>query len=255
MQNEKVKSVLKATHIIECLSQGEKGLVEVAKEVGLHVATARRLLLTLVDTNFVQQNEENKKYSLSLKILLIAKRASNNLDLRRISLPYLKELMRKSNETANLVIEDSNKAVYIEQVECQNSLRTANKVGSRAPMYCTAVGKILLSSRSEEEREKYVRSVSLVPFSPNTITDKDKLLAELKTVSRTNVAVDNEEQVIGERCLAAPIRDLNGDVVAAISISGPSVRLPMNRIEELKPTILEVSLNISQRLGFESLSS
>lgn len=256
MKDEKVKSVIRATQIIECLNNGtsEKGLVEISKEVGLHVATVRRLLMTLVGTQFVRQNEENKKYSLGLKALLMSKNAGFTLNLRKVSIPYLTELMEKSGETANLVTEDNGEAVYIEQVECKNYLRTANKVGSRAPLYCTAVGKIFLSSRSPEERRRFLQSISLIPQTSKTITDIDKLLLELEKISKTNIAIDNEEQMIGERCLATAILNQNADRIAAISISGPIFRLTPRRIRELKSTVLEIGLKISKQLGFEDRS-
>jgi len=207
--------------------------------------------MTLIDIEFVKQNEKNKKYSLGLKALLIAKKANSSLDLRQISLPYLKELMEKSGETANLVIEDKDEAVYIEQVECENYLRTANKLGSRAPLHCTAVGKILLASRSPEERKKFLQGVSLYPLTPRTIVDKDKLLLELERVSLKNLAIDNGEQMVGERCLAVPIRNQAGKVIAAISISGPAFRLTSKKMKELKPIIQEIGLKISGQMGFK----
>jgi len=255
-KKQEVKSVVRATQIIECLNDGtsEKSLVQISREVGLHVATARRLLMTLVGTQFVRQNAENKKYSLGLKSLLTSKNAGFALDLRQVSIPYLSELMRKSGETANLVTEDKGEAVYIEQVECKNYLRTANKMGSRAPLYCTAVGKIFLSWRSPEERRRFLQSISLIPQTSKTITDIDKLLVELEKISKTNIAIDNEEQMNGERCLATGIFNQNGDCIAAISISGPVFRLTPSRIRELKSIVLEIGLKISEQLGFEERS-
>jgi len=229
----------------------EKSLVDISRGTGLHVATTRRLLMTLMHVGFVRQNKETKKYSLGLNFLMIAKKVRIGLDLQKISLPYLKELMEKSGETANLVIEEDGDAVYIEQVECSNHLRTANNLGSRAPLYCTAVGKVLLTSRSPEERKKFLADVSLPPLTPKTITQKDQLLQELERVSQTDLAVDNEEQMIGERCLAAPIRDEIGKIVAAISISGPSFRLTPVKMRELKPVVVEISRKISEEMGFK----
>ena len=255
MRRENVESVVRATTIIEYLANAgsEKGLVEVAREVRLHVATTRRLLLTLRDIEFVKQNQENKKYSLGLKLLLICKslNSSPDLRLRNISLPYLRELMEKSGETTNLVIEDKDQAVYIEQVECKNNLRTANKVGSRAPLHCTAVGKIILSSRTPEERRKYLDGVSLLPLTSRTITDEGKLLLELEDISKKNFAVDNEEQMIGERCLSVPVLNQNGNIIAAISISGPNSRLTSKKMKELRPVIQDIGLRLSKEMGFE----
>lgn len=248
-----VKSVVRVAQILDCLATGPagKGLAEVAREVGLHIATTRRLLMTLTGLELVKQNGENKKYSLGLKILLMAKRAGSGLDLRQISLPFLRELMEKTGETTNLVIEDKGEAVYIEQVESLNHLRTANKLGSRAPLYCTAAGKVLLASRRPEDREEFLENLSLRRFTSRTIVQKEQLLLEVERISRRDLAIDNEEQMIGERCLAVPIRDHTGKVIGAVSISGPSFRLTPTSIRELKTVVLEAGKKISKELGFE----
>lgn len=248
-----VKSVVRVAQILDCLASGPagRGLAEVARAVGLHIATTRRLLMTLTHLELVKHNGENKKYSLGLKILVMAKRAGSNLDLRQTALPFLRELMEKTGETANLVIEDKGEAVYIEQVESVSTLRTANKLGSRAPLYCTAAGKVLLAFRRPEDREEYLKHLSLHRFTSRTIVQKDRLLSELERISTRNLAIDNEEQMIGERCLAVPIRNHTSKVIGAMSISGPSFRLTPASIRELKPVVLEVGKKLSRELGFE----
>jgi DNA-binding IclR family transcriptional regulator len=252
-----VKSVARVAQILDCLASGPsgRGLAEVARAVGLHIATTRRLLMTLTELELVKQSGENRKYSLGLKILLMAKRAGANLDLRQISLPFLHELMEKTGETANLVIEDKGEAVYIEQVESVSYLRTANKLGSRAPLYCTAAGKVLLASRRPQERRELLKSLSLRRFTSRTIVRKEQLLRELERISNQDLAIDNEEQMVGERCIAVPVRDHTGRVIGAVSISGPSFRLTPARIRELKTVVLEVGKRISKELGCDEALS
>ncbi|MBI4495809.1 MAG: IclR family transcriptional regulator [Deltaproteobacteria bacterium] len=249
----RVESVVRAIRIIQSLADGgdEKSLTEVAREVGLHTATARRLLMTLMGEEFVRQNGRTKKYSLGLPLLVISQRLRSRLDLRQIALPYLQELMERSGETANLAVEDKGEAVYIEQVECRSSLRTANKVGSRAPLYCTAVGKILLAARPAEEREKFLRDAPLLSLTRKTITEPDRLLRELRRVARENLAVDHEEQMIGERCLATGLRDQTGQAVGAVSVSGPAFRMTPRRLRELALILSEIGGKISREMGFE----
>jgi len=251
MREERVKSVLKAFQIVDALSRGDKTLTEISQAVGLHVATARRLLVTLLETEYVRINERTKKYYLGVKFIAMGRRGDPIGNLRQIAMPYLRELMKRSNDTVNLVIEDSNQAVYIEQVECENTLRAANKVGSSAPLYCTAAGKILLAARPAAERDKYLDTASLMSVTPKTIIGRKELLTELGKVERTGVAIDNEEQMLGERCIASAVRDHEGAVLAAISISGPSVRLTMERLKQLRPVIFEVSSQISQQLEYQ----
>jgi IclR family KDG regulon transcriptional repressor len=251
MPEERVKSVLKAFQIVDALSRGEKALTEIAKAVGMHLATTRRLLLTLLDTKYVRVNEQTKKYYLGVNFVALGRRGGPIGNLRRIALPFLRELMNRSEDTVNLVIEDGDQAVYIEQIECDYTLRAANRVGSRAPLHCTAAGKILLAARSVAKRHEYVENLTLVPLTPKTIVSTRQLLRELDKAERTGIAIDNEEQMLGERCLASAVRDHEGTVVAAISISGPSVRLTMERVRELNPVILQVGAHISKQLGYE----
>lgn len=248
----RVESVVRAINIIKCLASGdEKSLVEVARDVGLHVATTRRLLLTLVQSQFLCRNPGSKKYSPGIALLTISQKLGARQDLQEIARPYLRELMEKSGETANLAIRDKGEAVYIEQAECFNYLRTANKVGSRAPLYCTAVGKILLSATTPEEKEEYFLHAALVPFTPNTIINPIKLRREVEKVALKNLALDHEEQMIGERCLAVGIRNSAGKIIAAMSISGPAFRLPPRRLRELTPVIKEIGERLSREIGFD----
>jgi IclR family KDG regulon transcriptional repressor len=251
MREERVKSVLKAFQIVDVLSHGEKALTEISKAVGMHLATTRRLLLTLLDTKYVRLNEQTKKYYLGVNFVALGRRGGPIGNLRRIALPFLRELLHRSGDTVNLVIEDDDQAVYIEQIECEYTLRAANKVGSRAPLHCTAAGKILLAARPVAKRREYVEDLTLMPLTPKTIVSTRQLLGELERVERTNIAIDNEEQMLGERCLASAVRDHEGAVIAAISISGPSVRMTMERVRELKPVILQVGAHISKQLGYE----
>jgi DNA-binding IclR family transcriptional regulator len=251
MREERVQSVLKAFQIVDTLSHSDKTLTEIAKAVRLHVATARRLLVTLLDTEYVRINKQTKRYYLGVRFTAMGRRGDPIGKLRQIAMPYLSELMKRSNDTVNLVIEDSNQAVYIEQVECESTLRAANKVGSRAPLHCTAAGKILLAARPPAERRKYLETVSLTPVTPKTISSQEQLLTELEKVERTGIAIDNEEQMLGERCIASAVRNHEGAVLAAVSISGPSVRLTMERLKQLKPIILQVSSHISKQLEYE----
>lgn len=247
-----VQSIIRAVRILECISNKQvgKGLAEIAREVDLHIATTRRLLMTLTECQVVMLDVEAKKYRLGVKLFLMANRGSVEVEVKRLAGPYLMELMAKTGETANFVVEDNGEAVYVAQVESRNSLRTANKVGARAPLYCTAAGKILLASMHPADREALLRAVPLRPITSRTITSRTALTKELLRVANTDIAFDNEEQAVGERCIAAPVRNEVGAVVAALSVSGPSSRLGVPRLRKVKGVVAEIGRKLSARLGY-----
>ena len=146
---------------------------------------------------------------------------------------------------------DGAEAVYIQQVESRQMLRMFTQLGARVPLHCTGVGKVLLAWRSEEEVRQLLGPEPLAAFTPHTLTRVDAVLQELERVRRLGYAVDREEREIGVRCLAAPVRDATGRVVAALSLSAPAVRLPERRLAELAPVVLETTRELSLRLGWQ----
>jgi len=143
--------------------------------------------------------------------------------------------------------------MYIDAVDGpDNMLKTLQRIGKRAPLHCTGVGKLMLLNYDHAKLDTLIEKYGLISMTPNTITNKDDLLAELRKVSENDFALDDEECELGARCLAAPIRDYTGNVIAAISVSGPTNRMTMKKIDEFKTYILEIACNISKALGYKS---
>jgi DNA-binding IclR family transcriptional regulator len=152
-------------------------------------------------------------------------------------------------ESVNLAILDSDEVVYIEHIASHHSLRTFTQIGNRVPCYCTGVGKILLAYLPTEKVDAIVGK-KLHRYTNNTIADVDTLKKQLLTIKQTDLAVDNEENEIGVSCIAAPVKDFNGDAIAAISVSGPSVRLSAQRLLDLGPLVKGCALKISREMGY-----
>jgi DNA-binding IclR family transcriptional regulator len=248
-----VQSVDRTLDILEALAEmGEVGVAQLSSHVGLHASTVHRLLSTLISRGYVRQNTETGRYLLGLKLLDVARAVRDHLDIRMEALPILRTLMKKSGETANLGVRDRRHLVYIEQASSPGRLlRMFVQVGGRAHLHSTASGKILLAHLPESELQELLSGYTLYPNASRTIVDRSVLLAELDEVRRQGYATDYGEQEEGVNCIAGPVRNHTGRVVAAISISGPWIRISPERVPDLMPLVLEACDDLSAALGYK----
>ena len=245
-----LNSVNKALELLECFdkSNHELSVPELAKQLKLSKSSVYRIVYTLWTHGYLARNEDNYHYRLGYKILTLgaAMRRSSNLiqDVR----PYLKKLMEKTGETTHLAILHDNMSTFIEKIESPKTIQMSSAIGARMPAYCSATGKMLLSGLTEEALERYLKEVELKRFTPATITDIQRLKEELNTIREQGYSIDEEETEEGLMCISAPIKDHSGEVVAAISISGPVTRLKRRKeeyIKEVKTIAHEISSSIS----------
>jgi len=221
-----VQSVQRAGLILEALAKKEPelGVAELSKETGLNQSTVHRLLRTLYNLNFVNQNSNNHKYRLDLKLFELGSSVVNKIDIIKLAIPYMKELSKKYNEAINLAKLDKDEIIYIHKIESSTTLKLDLKFGSRHPAYCTSLGKVFLAYLEENELISYLERVKLKKFTLTTITHQEKLKQELILIKEQGYAFDNEEYVQGVSCLAVPIRNHTNKVCAALSIAIPSIR-------------------------------
>ena len=249
----KVKSVDRALHLLEIMAdeKREVELKELCKKTHINTTTLYRLLQTLKNKGFVAQNPYTGRYRLGVKLLELGHAVSNQIELREIALPFLQKLMEKTGETANLVMLDEGEAIYVEKVESPASLRTFHRIGTQAPAHATGVGKVLLAALSSEKVREIMRSEGLCNLTENTITSPQDLQKELEKIRKNGFGIDNEECEVGAKCIAAPIRDYTNQVVAAVSVSGPSARLSEERLNELAEVIKDTAHKISEKIGYQ----
>jgi len=247
-----VQSVERALDILEALAGagGDIGIVELSRLVGLHASTVHRLLTSLMGRGYVSQSDQTGRYSLGPRALRLGRAFHEQSDIRAQARPFLQRLMEESGETANLIILDRDEAVYIDQVPSPRLVRMFAEVGRRVPLHSTGCGKVLLAHQRPEERARIVQEKGLPASTPRTITSPEELERELAQVRACGYAIDNEEQEEGVRCVAAPVRDYTGQVVAAISLSGPTTRLSLERIQELAPLVMAACAELSASLGY-----
>ncbi len=253
-KGHRVQSVERALLLLEILSEVGKpvSLSELTEKASLNISTVHRLLHTLMSSHFVEQDLNNGKYRLGLRMFEIGSKALYNLDVRQVAKPDLQEMVDKCNETVNLAILEQGEVVYIEQVESTNMIKMFARVGSRGPAHCTAAGKALLAHVKEADLDNIVSKKGLQKFTENTITDPEKLKSELKKIREQGYSLDLEEMDEGVNCVAVPIKNFENRVIAAISASGLATRITQERLEnylikDLKETALKISLNLGYR--------
>jgi IclR family KDG regulon transcriptional repressor len=245
-----IQSVGRAFAILEQFSQDERelGVTVIAQRVGLHKSTCFGLLYTLQEMGYIQQNPETGRYSLGLKIFELGQAYLEGQDLRQLANPYLRRLVEQTQETVHLVVLEGHRAVYIDKVEGTHAMTISSRIGQRAKMHCTGVGKALLAHMYENDIS-FVLSHELEKFTDNTIIDPENLREHLSGIRRAGYAIDDEEIEIGLRCVAAPIFNSHNQAFAAISMSGPSGRITRERLGELSKLVCGTAREISRQLG------
>lgn len=238
-----INSVVKAIEILEFIaySDEEVGVTEISNNLNYGISATYHLLNTLKEVNIIEQNPKTKKYRLGIKLWQIGKIANEQNNLSLILKPYLKELKSLTGETANLTVLDNNEIVYLAQEESDRLVRMFTKTGARAPLYCSAAGKILLAYQSPTKQESILKNIQLKPFTHKTVTDLNVLKKELKKIRETGYAFDNEERELGVSCIAAPVFGFDDEIIAAISISGPTSRFTKENISKWIDYILEIT--------------
>jgi len=252
--NYPIKVLDKTFSILDILLRHDSSMhmTEISEKLELYPSTIHRILDTLKYWDYVEQDPKTQKYRLGLKLLELGMAKLHQMDLVREATPYLKELVEQCNETVHLGILEEGEVLYLAKEESSQTIRMVSYVGKRSPLHCTALGKVLLAHLSTEERKKTLGEKVLCRLTENTITDKRELEKELGKVREQDFALDKEENEKDVRCIAAPVRDYQGIVIAAISISSPIFRLNKNKQNDLEKALIETSEKISKRLGYNA---
>jgi IclR family KDG regulon transcriptional repressor len=257
---ELAKAVVKTMNILENLSKERSlGVTELSNRVTglssntrMHKSTVYRFLSSLKELGYVTQDPDTEQYSMTLKLFEIGIAVRDRMELWREAQPVIKQIAQATGETVHLATLDDDRLVYLGKIESSKSLRVSmmSRVGQSAPTYCTGLGKTLLSYLSAQRVTEILKKEKVVPFTKKTITNRAVLDRELETIRRRGYGIDDEEHEIGVRCVAAPVRDNQGNVIAAVSISVPSVRLDCRNIPRYGKIVVQAAKDISARLGY-----
>ena len=247
-----ITSVQRCLRLLGLFSQAPDGLsaTEVTKLSGLPVSTVHRFLVNLEEAGFLDCGVSGK-YHLGIACFSIGHAALGQLDIRRLSLPYLHALNQHTRETIHLTVRQGPTAVYVEKLDSPEHLRIFSRIGALVPLYCTAVGKVLLAYMPQEERDEFLRQIEPRRLTANTIASRQELEQHLHRVRKVGHAFDLEEHEPHIRCVAAPIWDHTGAVNASLSLTAPAVRMAIPRLRQLAPLIQEAGLRISRELGYQ----
>jgi len=251
--NYPIKVLTKTFSVLEILLEHRSpmSMSEISEKLKYYPSTVHRILDTLKYGGYVEQNSTTQKYQLGLKLLELGMGKLHQIDLVKEAKPYLRELAKKCNETVHLgILEDTN-VLYLAKEESSQTIRMISYIGRRAPLHCTALGKVLLAYLSSTERNDILARIELSKLTDKTITDKTQLEIELNKIEQKGMGWDREENEKDVRCIAAPIRDYQGKVIAAVSVSSPAYRVNKENQDHLQEELIVTCQKISSRLGFK----
>lgn len=246
-----IQSVDKAMRVFEfvCRSEKDVRIVDISQSLSINKASVFRVLRTFVEIGYIEQNTDTDRYRPTMKIMALGNHVMNKMEIRTLASEIIKELCEISGKSVHLSVNDNNKAVIIEKVEAIGSNKVSFHIGRSSELYSTGTGKIFLANMSLNELEGYLSSITLKAHTPMTIVDPTVLKRNLDEIQKTGFSIDRQENNVGISCVAGPIFDYSGKVVASVSVTGPSAKVEHD-IPHLSQLILKYCSQISFKLGY-----
>lgn len=240
--------------ILDCFShdKAELQFSELQASLQLHKSTLYRLLEAMRSYGLIGHDEKSGNYYLGLRHFQLGMIAVSRHEISNCASPVLEQLVDETGETAHLCVLDGAEVVYIAKVESKQTLRMPSNIGRRNPAYCTGVGKAILAHISTDDLDTYLTNTPLQSLTQRTVKTPADLKKQLKDVAHRGYSVDDEEINEGLRCIGAPVRDYSGNVIAAVSIAGPTMRITKSKIPELARSVMAAADRLSEKLGFHS---
>jgi IclR family KDG regulon transcriptional repressor len=248
-----IHSVDHAFDVLEAFraNEPELGVTQLAKLLNLHKNNVFRILATLESRGYVEQNPRTGNYRLGLKAFEAGQAYLRHTSLLSVSHPQMEALSSELRENSYLAVMRGDYVFYLDEIIADQTIQVISRLGTRVSPHCTATGKVFLAYMEEPLAEELLETMTLEKLTPQTITDKRKLKTEIKKVHENGYAVDNEEWTQGLKCVASPILDYYGKIQGTISVSGPSDRLPDERvIKEIVPAVVDHTNEVSRKMGF-----
>jgi DNA-binding IclR family transcriptional regulator len=252
METEKSKSLQRIVAILDCFTyeRPELGVREIARTIGFSSSTAGRLLQAMKEIGLLQQNPINQSYSLGGKVLAWAGVYSSTLDVRNAALSAIHELHQVTRETISLYVLEGNERVCVERLESNQNVRIVARLGRRVPLYAGSAGKVFLAYLPPAKRDAILKAEPPTSITDSTIVDMRALLEDLKNIRSQGYAVSFGEWVAEAAGVAAPIFDARGEIIAALTISGPRQRFSQEVAQHFGTVVTRVAAQISREMGF-----
>jgi IclR family transcriptional regulator, KDG regulon repressor len=253
MAERLIQSVERAADVLELFltSSAELSVKEISQELDLSKSTVHGIIKTLEHRGYLEQNPNDLKYRLGMKLFELGIAVENQLDVGKIARPIIESLVAELKETVHLVVLQRDEVIYIEKVEGPQTLRISSQVGKRAPIHCTGVGKAILAFQGDAEIDRILLHSPLEPYTEYTLTDKEEIKKQLKTIHQQGFSVDDEEIELGLRCVAAPIFNHQGKAIASVSCAAPTMRLEDEQLSKVIQGIKQAALEISKCMGYK----
>ena len=250
-KQQSVQSIDRALRILNVLAvgRGALSLTEIANQVKIPASTTHRLLMTLQQHDYVRLDETQRKYTLGLAILALGEAAKTQIDITKEASPILETLADQVNETATLTMLQRGEVVYVLMAQSRRSVSTVTPLGSRVPFHCTAAGKTILAYLPQAQRDALL-NLTYKAYTRYTITNSFQLLDELAQIRAQGVGIDRQEYELGMCCIAAPVFNHQGQVIATIGISGPSSRVSPDGNGEFTTPVKTAAQALSEQLGY-----
>jgi DNA-binding IclR family transcriptional regulator len=244
-----VSSLAKGLRVLELLAaNGEISASRMAEHLNTSRAVSHRFLTTLRDLGYVEKTPSGR-FNLTFKVLELGMRKLEGFEIRHTAHPFMQEIALAFGETVNLGHWDGAAIVHLNKINSTEILRLDVGMGALAPAYCTGLGKAVLAFLPDNELDDYLQSVHLVPISPKTITDPERLKAEIVQIRQRGYAVDDEELSLGLRCVGAPVFDYMGRPSFALSVSGPAQRMTEEKLAAIQAMLLPLCRKLSRQIG------
>ncbi|MEM7057138.1 MAG: IclR family transcriptional regulator C-terminal domain-containing protein [Pseudomonadota bacterium] len=246
-----VRSLTRALSIMQNLAASGDGmsLTELSEATDLPPSTTHRLLTTLEAERFVRPDPNGGLWRIGVAAFFVGSAFARSRDTLTLVRPYLRRLMEMSGETANLFVENDGEAICIGQIESRHAMRAITGVGGRVALHTSGAGKALMAHADLTRHPMMSGDRALAKITMRTIDSADELMTELKLVARRGYAIDDEEHAVGLRCIASPVFNEFGEVVAAISVSGPTARIPDSRLEALGDMVSQAAFEATRDFG------
>ena len=226
--------------------QGQ-GTSEIARQIQMNKTTVFKLLETLQLVGFVEKSAHDSRYKLGFGLIKIACNSLQQLDIVTMATPFLEQLHKETDETIHLAVLNDLSLIYVTKLDSTQSVRTISRIGKTAPLYCTGMGKAMLSTFSREEIDRYIAATKLQQHTRYTITNESQLREELQKIRELGYAIDNEEHEEDIRCIAISLT-AKAQLFGSISISAPKYRMDDMTIQRYLPLLFEAQRNIVERL-------
>jgi DNA-binding IclR family transcriptional regulator len=257
MDNDKynIKAVMRCLKILDLAASADHpiSINEVCEALELNLNMAFRMLSSLVSSGFMVKDDRTGLYAVSLKALQLSRNALLSLEIRKLTMPYLELLWNQySKANLNMAVRHDGEILVIDHIDSVNIPRTYFTPGKTVPFHCTALGKILTCELDAAELDRLIAQKGLKSFTENTITQADVLKRELARARSDQIARDREEYILKDNCNAAPIRNSEGKIIAAISLTAFESYMPVEEIEATIPALRNTALRISYMEGFQN---